>query len=101
MSAVETETSKVAALSAKLAGARSEIQAKDVELNELRNRVVNLEDVSVVDSLKAENAVLGADLRETAARLADVENRLAKALRDVAAAAPALALVDALNSVKG
>lgn len=100
MSVVEQEKSEVAALNAKLSGARSEIRAKDKELNDLRNRVVRLEDKSITEELEGENKALAADLKETAVVLADVKKQLAKAQSDFAAAAPALALVEALNAVK-
>ena len=100
MAVIEQEKSELAALNAKLSGARIEIQAKDRELNDLRNRVVALEDKSVTESLQSENEYLSGVVVDTSSQLADVEKQLAKALRDVAAAGPALALVDALNAVK-
>lgn len=100
MSAVESEKAEIAALAAKLSSARTEIQAKDKEINDLRNRVVALEDKSPVGYLKAENAALGSELKDTSAKLVDTEKQLAKALRDVAAAGPALALADAVNAIK-
>ena len=73
MSSIEAEKSEVAALNAKLTGARTEIQAKDKELNDLRNRVVKLEDKSTVDELEKKNESLGSSLQDVSARLADVE----------------------------
>ena len=98
MSVVEQEKSEVAALSAKLSGARKEISAKDAELNDLRNRVVKLEDKSTVEALKEKNDALEADLKDKAAVLADTEKQLAKAQRDLVAAGPALALIEAVNA---
>ena len=99
MSVLEAEKSEVAALSAKLTDARKEIKAKDAELNDLRNRVVRLEDKSVVDDLEESNAAQGATIAFLSDRVAVLEKELGKAERDLAAAGPALALVDALKAI--
>lgn len=100
MSVLESEKAEIAALAAKLSDARKEIGEKNKVLNELRNRVVGLEDKSPVESLKVSNATLTAELAEASLKLADVEKQLAKAERDLAAAGPAIELAAAVAAVR-
>ena len=99
MSVIEQEKREVAALNAKLNGARDEIKAKNQELNDLRNRVVKLEDKSVTEKLTEENASLKIGLATADIVIADLDRALAKAQRDLAAAASAVALVEAIKAV--
>lgn len=100
MSTVEAEKSEIAALSAKLSSVRADNQAKDKELNELRNKVVALTDQSPVVALEAEVASLGIELAQKTATLAAAQKTIDKQARDLGAAGPALELVAAINAVK-
>jgi chromosome segregation ATPase len=98
VTATETENAETAALSAKLAGARDTIRAQDKELNELRDRVVKLEDKSVVERLRADNDVLAANLRTANETVDFLNGGLAKAQRDLDHAGPAIELAAALKA---
>ncbi len=100
MSTVVEEKSEVAALNAKLGAARETIKTQDKELNDLRSKVVQLEDASVTDDLEEKLAAAEASLKDVTAQYESLVKQAAKQERDLKAAAPALALVEALNAVK-
>ena len=100
MSVLETEKQESAALSAKLEGARAELSMANKELNTLRNRVVKLEDASEADDLRSSNVALKASLADAQAALSNTSKELAKAIRDLDAAGPALALAAAIEGLR-
>ena len=96
---LEAEKSEIAALSAKLSGARDEIKLKDKELNDLRNRVVLLEDKSITEKLEVENDTLAVELLAAEASIEYLGKQIAKAERDLKAARPALDLAAAIKGI--
>lgn len=100
MSVLEHEKAQIASLASKLEEARKTISAQSAELNDLRSKVVALEDASVVDALKLELAYAQNEASVQGDRTANLEKELAKAQRDLAAAGPALALAAAVAAVK-
>lgn len=102
MAAVEEirAAEQLASVAAKLDVERKANKALSDELNSLRNRVVELEDKSVVAGLKDQIVSLTVELDQTAEKLKSAVAQNDKAQRDLKAAGPALALVEALQAVK-
>ena len=94
-------TEQLASVASKLDAERKNSKALSDELNTLRNKVVKLEDKSVTEKLEAANSELTLKLAASEGHNESLSKQLAKSQRDLAAAAPALALVEALQSVKG
>ena len=94
-------TEQLASVASKLDAERKNSKALSDELNTLRNKVVKLEDKSVTEKLEAANSELTVKLAASEGQNESLSKQLAKSQRDLDAAAPALALVEALQSVKG
>lgn len=90
---------QLSAVTAKLDQERKANKVLSDEVNRLRNRVVDLEDKSKVDDLEKKVADLTAKLADMSAYADATGKKLAKAERDLAAAAPALAVVAAIKAV--
>lgn len=94
-------TEQLASVASKLDAERKNNKVLSDEINTLRNRVVKLEDKSVTENLEAANSELKVRLAAAVENNQSLFGQLKKAERDLSAAAPALALVEALQSVKG
>lgn len=100
MSVLEAEKQEIAALTAKLEGARTELKTANDELNALRTKVAKYADLTPVEELEQQIAKLKSEVADGNVIIAGLEKRIEKQDRELVASGPARALVAAINAVK-